>query len=426
MKASIRLNSTATGRYVGGSYDEGRNFLPGTAVMIRAILLVCATRGVAGQCRAKSPPPPRRTVSRPGSRASPSQLDGGPVSARPAAFRRQRQRGRSPVHALPTTAQGGWPATPEALDCAVRQLALEYAGSLKILDAHGLAAVSDGLQLGLQCPPPAVTASPDAIASGLDFPTALHVDAVHGVDGPGAGTESKPLRTVAAAVSAAALAPRKPVGILLRTNQTHRLNTTLLLGPEHSDTHFVSHPTPGAVLSGGMLIERLRWNPAAESDPHFRGRADGGRGIYVASVPNGTSFIELFDSRGNVSKMMHFALKTRNCVSKTRNCVSKTRHFVFQMMNFAGPPNPRPVAQRSTKRRRSVAAWVRNRDGIAIFCIKIVGICVKNHAFCIKNDGFCIDNDDCNANAQVTDPSSKRVRFYMKNDNFIQILMILC
>ena len=156
----------------------------------------------------------------------------------------------APFNARPTAAQGGWPATDEELDCSIRQLALEYAASLEVLDADGLRAVVAGLQLDdatdcTRCAQAALgggvsggDAAPSAAAGGSTrhlprslrpassppppppppvdrYGTALYVDSAVGVDGPGAGSAARPFKTVAAAAAAAAAAVRRPVGILL-------------------------------------------------------------------------------------------------------------------------------------------------------------------------------------------------------------------
>lgn len=187
----------------------------------------------------------------------------------------------------------GWPSSDPKLDCALRQLAYEYAGKLQILDSAGLNGVADGLQFDADCKKnPSITPTSRTTATHNEwiqnFATSFYVDGLHGNDAND-GSISKPFRTVSHASTAATKAKTRPVGIMLRGNQTHRLNATLELGPEHSGTTFMSYPGETAVLSGGKLLD-LKWAPAENTDRFFRTNS----GVMVASVPEGTSFIELF------------------------------------------------------------------------------------------------------------------------------------
>ena len=97
-------------------------------------------------------------------------------------------------------------------------------------------------------------------------------------------------------MASASPSAKRPVGVFLRGNGTHYLESTLALGPEHSGVTFTALTGESPVISGGRVLTGLKWSPAM-NDAHpassfFRVKADAG--IMVADVPPGTDFTELF------------------------------------------------------------------------------------------------------------------------------------
>eukprot|EP01047_Picozoa_sp_COSAG01_P040710 COSAG01_NODE_3444_length_6087_cov_8.153140_6_plen_585_part_00 len=208
---------------------------------------------------------------------------------------------------------------PKDIDCPIRALAYDYAVKLqgKLRGAAGMKAVHDALQLGSDCGQPftaPVGGSQRAdrhrraqwIASSHQTvlhvrPNRLshrHIDTEHGD-----GSPAHPIGSVAEAVRRAALLPpsSRPVAIVLGGG-VHVLESTLELGPQHSNLSFVSAPGERAVVTGAVPLE-LEWKPydvdkatghniyVAEVGPELEGditglRVNGARAIR-ARYPNG-------------------------------------------------------------------------------------------------------------------------------------------
>ena len=205
---------------------------------------------------------------------------------------------------------GGW-ALPDKkpLDCALRQLGLEYA--TKVLGGRGLPAVHRALNLDLcnvSAPPPARVGPPSTRAASLELllgaaaPTALEVFVDPVVDPTGAtaaadGSAGSPFATIHAARDAVREIPRPrpPVVVWLRGG-THFLGETgtLLLDEAKGDSGesasqpivYASHPNERAVVSGGVLLPQLKWQPHAG----FAAETQGAAQMYRADLPKGTDF----------------------------------------------------------------------------------------------------------------------------------------
>ena len=121
----------------------------------------------------------------------------------------------------------------------------------------------------------------------------LYVDASSGSDSA-AGTLSAPLKTIAAAVAkAAALAA--PRSILLRKG-TFYVKQTIRLGAAMSGTTIAAYQQEEVVVSGGVELSNLKWKKTASlaygKPPPPGPPID----TYVAAVPAGLSFVELFNA----------------------------------------------------------------------------------------------------------------------------------
>jgi hypothetical protein len=181
--------------------------------------------------------------------------------------------------------KGGWPKSDKALDCAVLKFAFEFAQSLSppgdlqdVHDALQLQKCGGNVTFSNTAPPvfvPDITARTVYVA-----PT--------GSDGND-GSQAKPFKTLHRAADAAASAGSGTT-VLLRAG-TYYLNSTLMLGTEHSGTTFASYPNEKATLSGGTDLTGLKWSPAGSLRPELFGT---GSSVVVADVPPGTKFKELF------------------------------------------------------------------------------------------------------------------------------------
>ena len=155
---------------------------------------------------------------------------------------------------------GPYSALPE-LDCAIRQLALDY--SRVATPWADASLVSDALRLQIDCnatrPAPAprvpTSAALPAAAAGATF----FADAVAGSDA-NAGTEASPFATVARALAATRAATARPAAIVLRAGTFH-LPATLELGPQDSGLSIAAYPGEAPVLSGGAPLAGLAWAP---------------------------------------------------------------------------------------------------------------------------------------------------------------------
>eukprot|EP01043_Picozoa_sp_COSAG02_P057987 COSAG02_NODE_7136_length_3163_cov_1.512728_3_plen_408_part_01 len=217
----------------------------------------------------------------------------------PAAAYWQEECGGDPV--------GGW-ALPDKkpLDCALRQLGLEYA--TKVLGGRGLAAVHQALRLDIcNVSAPSAYAEPPTsryesleLLLGAAAPTALELfvdpDAGADVGSTADGSAGSPFRTIYAArdVVRGMRRPRPPIVVWLRGG-THYLGETgtLLLDEAAGDSGesaespiiYASHPNERAVISGGVLLPHLKWQPHA-------GFAAEGQSVqmYRADLPAGSDF----------------------------------------------------------------------------------------------------------------------------------------
>jgi hypothetical protein len=202
---------------------------------------------------------------------------------------------------------GGW-ALPDKkpLDCALRQLGLEYA--TKVLGGRGLGVVHQALHLDIcnvSAPPARVEPPTSRVASlelllGATAPAALElfVDPAATADGGAAvdGSTDSPFSTIHAARDAirGIPHPRPPVVVWLRGG-THFLGEmgTLLLDEDAGDSGesatspvvYASHPNERAVISGGVLLPPLKWQP------HVGFAAEGQSvQMYRADLPEGSDF----------------------------------------------------------------------------------------------------------------------------------------
>jgi hypothetical protein len=190
----------------------------------------------------------------------------------------------------PNLPKGGWPKGDEKLDCAVRTFAFEFAQSLS--PPGDLKNIHDALQLQtcgssnttFERPKPSVFV-PDTAGSTL-YVSPTGSDAND-------GSMAKPFKTLHRAAAAAA-SSGSGTTVLLRAG-SYYLNSTLMLGTEHSGTTFASYPNEKAILSGGIDLSNLHWAPASTSRPEIFGE---GSGVMVTDVPSGTRFKELFESKG--------------------------------------------------------------------------------------------------------------------------------
>lgn len=157
-----------------------------------------------------------------------------------------------------------------AIDCAVRSLAYNF--SLEVLpDRAPLVSVFDALQLGSYCnmsrpagsSPPEASRQARASRAGrrlsLSDPASVFVDPVAGSDS-NSGSQSAPFKTIVRALAATRSMGVVPRQIVLRAG-THALTETMALSAADSLLSIVNFPGEEPVVSGGVELDALSWQP---------------------------------------------------------------------------------------------------------------------------------------------------------------------
>ena len=150
-------------------------------------------------------------------------------------------------------------AMPE-LDCAIRQLALDF--SVSITPWADPSLVADALRLQIDCnatrPAPAPRAFTSAALPSASAAT-FFADAAAGSDN-NPGTQAAPFATIGRALAATRAAAAPPASIVLRAG-TFFLPATLELGPQDSGLTIAAYPGESPVISGGAPLAGLAWAP---------------------------------------------------------------------------------------------------------------------------------------------------------------------
>ena len=195
-------------------------------------------------------------------------------------------------------------ASPE-FDCAWRKLAFEYAPTLQSwLSAQKRSELFDALELSTLCGESfgLLDAAAAAVASTsvrAPAPRAdahnFFVDAMSGNDAND-GSKGAPLRTIAAAVDATRTHAGQPRAIFLRSG-THRLKTTIALGPADSGLNISAYNGENATVSGGRALAGLEWKPTTLN----------GQQVFAAStrgqdLPQGVPALQIGGQRATLAR----------------------------------------------------------------------------------------------------------------------------
>ena len=177
-----------------------------------------------------------------------------------------------------TSPPGGEPAdAPPGLSCAWRRFATTFATQIQSVPVERQRLLHEALQLDRLCGEPFRATEPAEARLYTPAPGrwAIFVDAAKGSDAA-AGTQAAPLQSLSAAVALSRV-PKHGVSdapaIYLRAG-THRLDATLVLTSVDSGLMIASFNGEAAEVSGGRLLENLKWNISA-----------GDKGTYVTTVP---------------------------------------------------------------------------------------------------------------------------------------------
>jgi hypothetical protein len=159
----------------------------------------------------------------------------------------------------------------------VKSLAFSYAK--KIMPGRDLGAVFDALGLGAKCNQTRPSIHTQTKGDGVSVPAnAIFVDASKG-DDTKSGSEQEPVKTVARALTLSRSSSSPPRKQILLRGGTFYLPLTLELDKQDDGLEISSYPNEQAVLSGGVLLEGLQFQPVPSPLP-----GGGGDKIKVATV----------------------------------------------------------------------------------------------------------------------------------------------
>ena len=224
------------------------------------------------------------------------------------------------------------PGPPANFSCAIGEAGFEFAKhvqpertnltgvwqSLVAPHCHGTAAALRGPDTGVAAatargqPGHGLWGWRQGVRS-LEDPTttvcSLHVDSTAGKDAAGSGTATNPFRTIVYAITQV---PRgQPCTVLLAAG-THHVHSTIVIGPELNNLTVQSAVGATAVISGGLELASLEWEPVANPIPDggYGGLGKGHKGrsppppsvkVVRAKLPAGTPQLrELFDASGRL------------------------------------------------------------------------------------------------------------------------------
>jgi hypothetical protein len=154
-------------------------------------------------------------------------------------------------------------------------------------------AVFDALELGTLCnqtrpvvaPQTQIGSAPDHKTFSEHSQTTVFVDAAASVNG--LGSEAKPFRTIHRALQETRTQKGTGAATIVLRAGTHYLQKTLVFGPADSHTTLTSYRGEAVVVSGGIKLPDLSWEP---SDRH-----PSTLGVLMATLPAGTPhFDQLF------------------------------------------------------------------------------------------------------------------------------------
>jgi hypothetical protein len=208
-------------------------------------------------------------------------------------------------------------AIDPALDCGLRELALDFAVSRGPLAAALARETYDALQLGPACgaPPPPAPARRGSFATGVDLsdvPNTYFVDSSAGSDSSGDGSSARPFQTLPRGLAAARTGAR-PAALLLRGGPLpFYLSAPLVLEAGLDDGLSIaaspdSTATP-TVSGAASLTGRLRWQLVSQGEStstwsaplpadvlaDFSTLLVGGRRATLARFPNGNAETDLY------------------------------------------------------------------------------------------------------------------------------------
>jgi len=154
-----------------------------------------------------------------------------------------------------------WGPSP-SFDCEMKKLAFAF-GKQLIPRAGDFSSLYYALDLN-DCNATLVSGSnEDQSSASSTESAAIQAGAifVHPTEGSDhfVGDEISPLRTIQAALVIAAVVSPTPA-IVLREG-THFIQSTLVIGPEHSGLHLMGFPGESASISGGIALNDLQWKP---------------------------------------------------------------------------------------------------------------------------------------------------------------------
>lgn len=156
-------------------------------------------------------------------------------------------------------------------DCAMRWLTYNYSLHLQPQRAP-LATVFDALRLAIDCNGTLPAAPADSAAARASirsrepraFAATYYADPVKGSDA-NPGTQGAPFKTLGRAVTASRAGPRPPQ-ILLRAG-TFYLPAAITLSAADSGLTIAAFPGESPVLSGGIPLDALAWEPVQRPGP---------------------------------------------------------------------------------------------------------------------------------------------------------------
>lgn len=146
---------------------------------------------------------------------------------------------------------------------------------------------------------------PDLPVLSMKGSCELHVDWINGKDTAGRGSVTSPFKTIAFAVSHIPSA-QQPCTVVLAAG-THYVNQTVVINPEHKNLTIMPAANATAVISGGVELSGLQWQPVHPPAPGgYGGLGKARRGsppatvkIMRAKLQGGVPQLrELFDAAG--------------------------------------------------------------------------------------------------------------------------------
>ena len=195
--------------------------------------------------------------------------------------------------------------------------------------------------------------------------SAWWVDATKGSDVTGEGSEASPFQTIQRAVSAVEQVDAGGDGgrvVYLKTNSPHVVNTTIILGPQHSHTTITTAPdqaNPGsrAVVSGGVrFVPEWQVHPSNVTKPHVVLWRAGGFPASMAGV------LEIFDAASTNRTLVpaRYPNADATLVGSTGISLGKPAWWLPEVQF----PNATVIANASYSRKASCATFASYSTGV--------------------------------------------------------------